>query len=327
MFMPVSPEQILYSGTLNAADPPRRATIVFLSTFPVADIYFRSAVHIRLFKVRAMKKWNTASTLVVVVIGIVLMSGCTNMSSTGTVPETAAPTPALPVPVTVITTEKTIDTVPVTLPPAITPEKTREPISDSALRAKIQEAKNRMSMYKDSDKADTILARGSYCEVKQSKELGCVIDVNYGDMNYVKGDYGSIDGDLFRQNMSQGHTYIILHSHSKNWIICEGEETINFDTFSLNDLAMGYNLGKQGYHIQNLIVVSDKDYEVHPVTRDDWKTKEEVYMSVERIEQRREMTFHTEYNGVKYYDVDNLMPFLTRELGYVYTINNAVVPH
>lgn len=273
-----------------------------------------------------MKKWNTTGISAVLVIGIVLMSGCTNMSSTGTVPDTATPTPTLPVPVTIITPEKTIDTVPVTLP-AITPEKTREPISDSALRAKIQEAKNRLSMYKDSDKADTIVARGSYCEVKQSKELGCVIDVNTGDMNYVKGDYGSMNGDLFMQNMSRGHTYSILHSHSKNWIICEGEETINFDTFSLNDLAMGYTLGKQGYHIQNLIVVSDRDYEVYPMTRDDWKTKEEIYRSVEHIEQRKEMNFHTEYNGVRYYDVDNLMPLLTRELDYVYTINNAAVPH
>jgi hypothetical protein len=272
-----------------------------------------------------MKKWNATGISVLLVIGIVLMSGCTDTLSPSTVPEKATPTPALPVPVTVITTEKAIDTVPVT--PSITPEKTREPIPDSALRAKIQEAKNKLNMYKDSDMADTIVNRGAYCEEKRSKELGYVIDVNTGDMDYVKGEYGSISADLFRQNMSHGHTYIILHSHSKNWIICKGIETINFDTFSLNDLAAGYSLERQGYQIQNLIVVSDKDYEVHPVTKDDWKTKEEVLQSVERIEQRKEMKFHTEYNGVNYYDVDNLMPLLTRELNYVYTINNAVVPH
>jgi hypothetical protein len=41
-----------------------------------------------------MKKWNAIGILTVLVIGMVLMSGCTNTGSTGTAPE-ATPTPQI----------------------------------------------------------------------------------------------------------------------------------------------------------------------------------------------------------------------------------------
>jgi len=56
-----------------------------------------------------------------------------------------------------------------------------------------------------------------------------------------------------------------------------------------------------------------------------------VYDGVDQIEQRMEVTFHTDFydpnTGKKtvYYDVDNLMPLLTRELDYTYIANNVVL--
>jgi spore germination cell wall hydrolase CwlJ-like protein len=72
-------------------------------------------------------------------------------------------------------------------------------------------------------------------------------------------------------------------------------------------------------------------YEVYPKMRDNWKTAEEVYNGVDQIEQRMEVTFHIDFydpdTGKKttYYDVDNLMPLLTRELDYTYIANNVVL--
>ena len=170
-----------------------------------------------------------------------------------------------------------------------------------------------------------------YCEIKESKELGYLLDVNTGDLTFVKGDYGSIALDLFRQNMTAGHTYIILHSHAKDWFVCRGSGTISLDTFSLADLAAASMLTQQGYHIQKVIAVGEKIYEINPKTEDNWKTPEEVYNAVNLIEQRMEVPFHIDYydpdTGKKtvYYDVDNLMPLLTRELDYTYRVNNVVV--
>ncbi|MFA6225449.1 MAG: hypothetical protein WC620_04525 [Methanoregula sp.] len=241
-----------------------------------------------------------------------------------TIPAVALPTevPTLPAMVTV------------TPSPAITPEKTPAQVSESALKARIQDAKNKLDMLKDSDKADTVIKPATpplYCEIKESKELGYLIDVNTGDMAFVKGDYGSIALNLFRQNMTLGDTYIILHTHARNWFTCNGSGTIGLNIFSLADLAAASNLTEQGYHIQKVIAVSDEMYEIYPKTRDNWKTMTEVYSAAGHIEQRTELTFHMDYydpdTGKKtvYYDVDNLMPLLTRELDYTYVVNNVVL--
>ena len=58
--------------------------------------------NIRLFEARAMKKWIALGILAVLVIGMVLMSGCTNAGSTSSVP-VATPTPQI-VYVTVLVT-------------------------------------------------------------------------------------------------------------------------------------------------------------------------------------------------------------------------------
>jgi hypothetical protein len=239
------------------------------------------------------------------------------------------PAPALPTGVPTVPARETM-----TASPAVTPKKTPAEISESVLKARIQDAKNRLDMFKDSDKADTIIRPATpplYCEIKESKELGYLIDVNSGDMFSVKGDYGSINLDLFRQNMTAGHTYIILHTHARDWFACKGAGTISLDTFSLADLAAAANLTGQGYHIQKMIAVSDRIFEVYPKAKDDWKRREEVYKSADTIEQRMEVKFHTDYydpdTGKKttYYDVDNLMPLLTRELNYTYLANNIVL--
>jgi hypothetical protein len=218
--------------------------------------------------------------------------------------------------------------------PLIKPEKTPAQISESALKARIQDAKNKLDMFKESSMADTTIKQATpplYCEIKESKELGYLIDVNTGEMSFVKGEYGSISLDLFRQDMTQGHTYIILHSHAKNWFTCKGTGTISLNTFSLADLAAAANLTGQGYHIQKVIAVGDQIYEVYPKIRDNWKTTEEVYNGVDRIEKRTDLKYHIDYydpdTGEKtiYFDVDNLMPLLTRELDYTYTVNNVAL--
>lgn len=239
--------------------------------------------------------------------------------------------PAIPTPTIVSTVPATVTATP---SPPVTPEKTPVQISESALNARIQDAKNKLDMLKDSDKADMTIKPASppfYCEIKESKELGYLLDVNTGDLTFVKGDYGSIALDLFRQNMTAGHTYIILHSHAKDWFVCRGSGTISLDTFSLADLSAASVLTEQGYHIQKVIAVGEKIYEVYPKAEDNWKSPEEVYNAVSLIEERMETTFHIDYynpeTGQKtvYYDVDNLMPLLTRELDYTYKVNNVVV--
>ena len=222
-----------------------------------------------------------------------------------------------------------IATITITRSPTITVGKTPADIPESTLKARIQDAKNKLDQLKNSDKADTIITsvNQGICEIKESKELGYLIDVNSGDAFFVKGDYGSIALDLFRKNMTPGHTYIILHTHAKDWYMCRGSGIISLDTFSLADLAVASNLTAMGYHVQKVIAVSDKDYEIYPKIRDDWRTKEVVYQSVDHLEQRMEVKFSTYDPNFKktFYDVDNLMPLLVKELNYTYTINNVVL--
>ncbi|MEI7856339.1 MAG: hypothetical protein WCH85_02430 [Methanomicrobiales archaeon] len=222
-----------------------------------------------------------------------------------------------------------IATATITRSPTITVKKTPTPIPESALKARIQDAKNQLDQLKNSDLADTIILslNEGNCEIKRSRELGYLIDVNSGEMSFVKGDYGSIALGLFRQKMTRGQTYIILHTHAKDWYTCRGNGMIGLNTFSLADLAVASNLTAQGYHVQKVIAVSDKDYEVYPKTPDDWKTMEEVYEGVDHLEKRMEIKFSTYDSSLNmtFYDVDNLMPLLARELNYTYTVNNVIL--
>lgn len=236
-----------------------------------------------------------------------------------TYPEVTSPT-------VVLTVNATVN---ITRSPTVTIEKTPAPIPESALKARIQDAKNKLDQLKNSDQADTMIlsVNEGICEIKRSRELGYLIDVNSGEMSFVKGDYGSIALDLFRKDMTSGHTYIVLHTHAKDWYTCRGSGIVSLNTFSLTDLAVASNLTKQGYHVQKMIAVSDKDYEVYPKVKDDWKTLAEVYGGVGHLEQRMEIKFSTydPYLNRTFYDVDNLMPLLTRELNYTYTVNNVIL--
>lgn len=220
-------------------------------------------------------------------------------------------------------------TTTITRSPTITAKKTPTPVPESVLKAHIQDAKNQLDQLKNSDLADTIIIslNEGDCEIKRSRELGYLIDINSGEMSFVKGDYGSISLDLFRQKMTRGQTYIILHTHAKDWYTCRGSGMIGLNTFSLADLAVSSNLVTQGYHVQKVIAVSDKDYEVYPKIPDDWKTMAEVYEGVDRLEKRMEVKFSTYDSSVNmtFYDVDNLMPLLARELNYTYTVNNVIL--
>ena len=222
-----------------------------------------------------------------------------------------------------------IATATMTQAPTNTGEKTPAPIPESALKAHIQDAKNQLDQLKDSDRADTTITsfNGGNCEIKKSRELGYLIDVKTGQMSFVKGDYGSIALALFEQNMTRGHTYIILHTHAKDWYTCRGSGIVSLNTFSLADLGAASDLTAQGYHVQKVIAVSDKDYEVYPKIPDDWKTIDEVYEGVDRVERRMEVKFSTYDPNLKmtFYDVDSLMPLLTEELNYTYSENNVVL--
>jgi hypothetical protein len=279
---------------------------------------------------------------VALLTGILLIAatGCvTQEKIAGNVPAQGIPQlSATPVPVqrtlpaVTLTTSAATATVSAKIPrsPVVTPEKTQAQISDSILNARIQDAKNRLYQLKDSDKADTIIKPAQpplYCEIRESKELGYLIDADTGDMFFVKGDYGSIDIDLFRRNMTPGHEYILLHTHARDWYICRGGGTIGLDTFSLADLAVASGLTAQGYHVQKMIAVSDRNFEVFPKIRDDWKTKEEVYKGVEDIERRMEVKFsiYDPYWKKTFYDVDSIMPLLARELNYTYIVNHIVL--
>jgi hypothetical protein len=275
--------------------------------------------------------------VLVILMASLICAGCStsdHQKAAVTLPQTNIPVPAsvpaTTVPATILTVPKTADVTQSLTP---TPQQTPALISDSAIKARIQDAKNTLEMLKNSDMADTKVSEPTppdYCEIKISKELGYLIDINTGEVSFVKGDYGKIALDRFQRNMTRGHTYIILHTHARDWVICQGSGSMGLNTFSLEDLAVPSGLTTQGYHIQKMIVVSDKMYEVDPKTPDSWKTMEEVNRSVHHIEQSMETTFHYTFNdpetGTKtWYDVDNLMPLLTRELNYTYRVNNNLI--
>ena len=236
---------------------------------------------------------------------------------------TPAATPSLPVttvPVTVApTTQKTVN-----------PEKKPTAISEEALNARIVDARNTLNNFIDSDVADTVVIRSNptqNCEVKKSKELGYLIDITTGESTFIKGDYWQINADLFRQGMKKDREYIIIHTHPRMWTTCGGSGITSLYTFSLGDLEATANLTKQGYHVRKLIAISDKEYVIYPKVKDDWKSRAEIYKGVENIERFIEMKF-SYYDPVfnrTFYDVDNIMPLLAKELNYTYIIDRAVL--
>ncbi|MCX6691101.1 MAG: hypothetical protein NTW33_03375 [Methanoregula sp.] len=277
--------------------------------------------------------------LAFVLLFVLVSARCISSTEQSAAPIHTAPAPPSPVatiipatpppPLTQVATVAVTSTV--TLSTVTTPQPTTLALlTDSALRALIQDAKNKLDQLKDSDKADTIvisLHTPDNCEMKKSRELGYLIDANTGETFFVKGDYWSIDSDLFVRNMKAGHSYVILHTHPKMWTTCRGEGIMSLNTFSLADLAVASNLTERGYHIQKVIAVSDFDYEIYPKIGDDWRTKEEVYKGVDHIERFMEVKFSTydPYLDRTFYDVDNLMPLLAKELNYTYTANHVVL--
>ncbi|PKG33258.1 hypothetical protein [Methanoregula sp.] len=215
---------------------------------------------------------------------------------------------------------------PVTIGPSPTPTQ----ISEAALNARIVDARNKLEMFIDSDVADTeIVHTGSphNCDVKKSKEIGYLIDVNTGESTFIKGDYWSINANLFSGPMRKDREYIIIHTHPRMWVTCGGSGIYSLYTFSIGDLAATANLTKQGYQVQKLIAIADKDYRIWPYERDGWKTDTDIMHAVDRIETRvgRPFSYYDPVFEQTFYDVDNLMPLLAEELNYHYTVNNNII--
>lgn len=233
--------------------------------------------------------------------------------------ETPAVTVTLPVPpVTVATTV------------AKTPVPTVTTLSDDALNARIVDARNKLNNLIDSDVADTIVIYPDEmqgCDVKQSRELGYLIDATTGESTFIRGDYGSIRSDLFTGPMDKDHEYVIIHTHPRMWATCQGSGIVTLYTFSIGDLETTADLTASGYHIRYLIAIADKEYRIWPKTPDGWRSSEEIRAAVARIERRYE-TSYAYYDPVldrEYFEVDSLMPLLVKELDYSYTANNHVI--
>jgi len=210
--------------------------------------------------------------------------------------------------------------------PAIVPST----IPEAALNAKIVDARNHLEMLMDSNVADTIIVHPDptqNCEVKKSKELGYLIDMTTGDSTFVKGNYWSIDAGNFSSLMRTDHEYIIIHTHPRMWVTCAGSGILNYYSFSIGDLEAVANMTEQGYHVQKIIAIADKDYRIWPYVADGWRSRSEIRAAVKQIEITREIPY-SYYDPVfdqTFYDVDNLMPFLADELEYHYTINQNII--
>jgi hypothetical protein len=244
-----------------------------------------------------------------------------------TQPASAVGVSVTAIPVTTIS--QTHSTPPIAYRTSI-PDPTPARISDAALSARIVDARNKLNNFMDSNVADTVIIHpgGSQdCEVKQSKELGYLIDATTGESTFIKGDYWSIDAGLFSNPMRKDHEYIIIHTHPRMWTTCRTTGITSLSTFSIGDLEATANLTEQGYHVKTLIAIADKEYKITPKVRDDWKSAQEIRLAVNRIERRMETPFSyydTTLNH-EFYDVDNLMPLLAKELNYTYMANNDVI--
>jgi hypothetical protein len=283
---------------------------------------------------------------IVLLVAVVITAGCVGENKDTIV----TPTPTTNAPTIDITTT-VLTTVLTTAPPYLTttpsPEITPVGISDEALKAKIRDAENRLELLADSDIADvhvympdskiTInnVQRSVHCgEVKESKELGYVIDVTNGDMFFVKGWYGYIPSTTFTQYMVKGHSYVLIHNHPNDWkITCSNTangyimETVSTQsTFSVEDLEFAGDIAQAGYNIKTIIVdncLSENSYlyETHPKIPGSWKTKPEIELAISHIESRIGTSFK---NTIETYNVESLMPLLTKELNYTYIVQGTV---
>ncbi|HEX3002205.1 MAG TPA: hypothetical protein VHN82_07550 [Methanoregula sp.] len=252
----------------------------------------------------------------------------TTLPALVTVPVSATPeTTILPSP-EIPETRQPVTTTIAPATPAPSPKAT--PISDAALNARVVDARNKLEMFIDSDVADTvILHQGSprNCDIKKSKEIGYLIDMSTGESTFVKGDYWSINADLFSGPMKKDRQYIIIHTHPRMWVTCSGSGIYSLYTFSLGDMLATRNLTDQGYHVKMLIAIADRDYRIWPYQDDNWKSETEIMSAVERIETQtgRPFSYYDPVFETTFYDVDNLMPLLVKELDYHYTINNIII--
>jgi hypothetical protein len=284
----------------------------------------------------------TAGKGIAVLLSIlfIVFAGCTAQKDTP-VPSPVSPavtaiSQQVPVTTTVLAVQPAAATpANTTAPVPVTPTKatTRPilaPLSEEALNARMVDARNKLAMLIDSNVADTVIVHpdGTQdCEVKTSKELGYLIDASTGESTFVKGNYWSIDGDLFSGTMKKDREYVIIHTHPRMWVTCGNTGVISLSAFSIGDLAATGNLTEEGYHIKTLVAIADKEYRIWPKQPDDWKNESEVRLAVLRIEARggRAFSYYDPLLDHEFYDVDNLMPLLSKELNYSYTINSAVI--
>jgi hypothetical protein len=254
----------------------------------------------------------------------------TSPAVTGTpAPETAT----LPAMATLMTVPAT-PSITTAAPPAATitaaPVPASTTLPDAAINARIVDARNKLSNMIDTNVADTVIIqtdRMHGCEVKKSRELAYLIDLTTGESTFVKGDYWHIDADLFTDRMRKDREYIIIHTHPKVWETCAGSGIISLNTFSLGDLAAAANMTRRGYHIKELIAIADRDYRIWPGQKDGWKSGDEILLAIMKIEAGSGQGY-LQYDPVQdsiVYDLDSRMPFLAKELGYHYTINNNVI--
>lgn len=249
----------------------------------------------------------------------------------------------VPIPATIETT-RVVTAIPTEIPVTKSPEPTLVPatlvtttprpipatISEEALNARLVDARNKLTNLIDSDVADTVIIHPDGqqgCEIKKSRELGYLIDATTGESVFIKGDYWSIDSGLFANPMRKDHEYVILHTHPRMWTSCPGSMIISLYTFSTGDLEATANLTEQGYHIRYLVAISDQEYRIYPKVRDGWKNETKIRQAVGRVERRlgTSFTYYDLLLNREFYDVDNLMPFLAKELNYTYTANGHVL--
>ena len=283
------------------------------------------------------------SAAILITLVVAAIAGCSSPEQIPAMPQATATVVTKPLASTVQPTTITVTTtvfIPAvtSIPSAttivttntLTLSPTPTPISEAALNARIVDARNKLEMFIDSDVADTVIIhQGSpqNCDVKKSKEIGYLIDMTTGESTFVKGDYWSIDADLFSGPMKKDRQYIIIHTHPRMWVICSGPGIYSLYTFSLGDIMASRNLTEQGYHVKKLIAIADMDYRIWPYQDDGWKSEEEIHHAVARIESRvgKPFSYYDPVFETTFYDVDNLMPLLVKELDYHYTVNNIII--
>jgi hypothetical protein len=264
---------------------------------------------------------------------LVALAGCTAQKETGAITAVTPAVTATSLPVmatTVPATPETTATKVIMTTTAATPRPTPTQLPEEALNARMVDARNKLAMFIDSNVADTVIVHpdGSQdCEVKKSKELGYVIDATTGESTFVKGDYWSINGELFSGMMQRNRSYVIIHTHPRMWVTCGNTGVISLYTFSIGDLEAVANMTENGYHVKKLVAIADKEYRIWPKQDDAWKSPGEVQRAVQRIEARvgRPFSYYDALLDHEFYDVDNLMPLLAKELNYSYTINGVVI--